>query len=100
MGQSLIPPWPWVAGQLLIQAKEALDHGQFMAMTANQLPFTHNTACRLMSIAHNPVLSNFARVQNLPPSWTTLYDLSRLPMPILEQAIVDGRVHPGMFSAL
>jgi DNA-directed RNA polymerase subunit RPC12/RpoP len=81
-------------GRLLIEAKAGLVHGEFLAMVEGELPFGVNTADKLMRIARHPVLSNSEHVHNLPPSWGTLYDLSRLPVPLLQQAISDGRITP------
>src|SRR5690606_8102365 len=58
------------------------------------LPFGRATAMRLMAIADCPAISNVARAQHLPASWTTLYELSRLPEADLIDAIESGRVTP------
>ncbi len=84
-------------GRLLVQAKADLDHGEWGRMFEERLlPFTQNTAHRLMLIAKHPVLSNCAHGHNLPPSWRTLYDLARIPEPTLKRAITDGLVTPEM----
>lgn len=49
-----------------------------------------------MAIAANPVLADPTHVSSLPPSWGTLYELSRLDEPVLLKAIQDCRVHPKM----
>jgi hypothetical protein len=84
------------AGSLLIEAKEELDHGEFEAMIRDELPFTESTARRLMSIASHPVLANRAHVNVLPPSWGTLYELSKMKQEDLERAIEDGVVNSKM----
>src|SRR5262245_20790937 len=66
-------------GRLLIEAKDALDHGQFEAMVRLKLPFDPSVARKLMAVARHPVLSNRAHAHVLPPSWTTLYELTKLP---------------------
>jgi Protein of unknown function (DUF3102) len=83
-------------GRLIAQAKNGLQHGEFMAMVETDLPFKVHTADRLMAIAANPVLSNCAHALNLPPSWMTLYQLTRLPERVLEEKIADGTINPGM----
>jgi len=79
-------------GRLLIEAKAALPHGQFESMVQLKLPFTPTTARRLMRIADNPVLSNRAHMHVLPPSWGTLYELTKLPTETLRAKIEDGSV--------
>lgn len=89
-------------GRLLTLAKaELLEHGEFLGMVEKDLPFGITTADRLQAIAHNPVLSNSAHGLNLPPSWRTLYELSRVgrdpsACEKLEKWIADGVVHPEM----
>jgi hypothetical protein len=63
-------------------------------MVADDLPFGDRTAQRLMEIARNPVLSNPTYRSLLPPSWRTLAELTRLPVPVLQQAIDDGKISP------
>lgn len=89
------------AGRLLIEAKAACAHGEFLRLFNDHsnpvdgcLPFGRATAMRLMAIAGCPVISNVAHAQHLPTSWTTLYELTRLPEPDLIDAIESGRVTP------
>ena len=65
-------------GRLLINAKAALAHGEFIAMVADDLPFTKRTAQRFMAIASCARIANATHVSLLPPSWGTLYELSKL----------------------
>ncbi len=81
-------------GRRLIKAKKALEHGDFESMLYAKLPFSPSTAQRLMAIAENPVLSKAAHVQVLPPSWGTLYELTKLPVPLLTAKIKDGTITP------
>lgn len=88
-------------GQAFIDAKKTLKHGEFERMFANHadpLPepvaCSHDTAKRLMAVARNPALSNGAHAPLLPPSWTTLYELTKLPEDKLETAITEGWVKP------
>jgi hypothetical protein len=83
-------------GRLLIEAKECIDHGEFAAMVQLRLSFNPSTAQRLMRIAEHPILSNAAHGPHLPPSWRTLYELAKVPDPILQTAIADGTVNPKM----
>ena len=81
-------------GRLLIEAKQELRHGQFESMVQLKLPFTPSTARRLMAIAQHPVISNRAHVHVLPPSWGTLYELTKLDAPTLQARIRDGTITP------
>jgi hypothetical protein len=67
-------------GELLISAKDDLKgkHGEFGRMIENELPFLSSTAQRLMAIARDRRLTNPAHMQLLPPSWDTLYELTKL----------------------
>jgi Protein of unknown function (DUF3102) len=84
-------------GRILIEAKAALlPRGEFTKMVENDLLFTPRTAQRLMEIARNTVLSDPTHVSLLPPSWGTLYELTKLPPEILEAKIIDGTINPKM----
>lgn len=84
------------AGRWLTVAKEDLRHGEFEAMAREDLNMSPQTARKLMSIAEHPVISNRAHVRDLPPSWGTLYELTKVGNRELEAAISDGRINPKM----
>ena len=65
-------------GDLLIQAKEDLVHGEWQAMIETDLPFEASTARKLKIIAENPIIGKRAHVHVLPASWGTLYELTKL----------------------
>lgn len=81
------------AGEELIAAREAIPHGGWGRLCA-EVGLHPRTAHRFMSIARNPVLANRTHASELPPAWTTLYELARLEPEQLEHAIEDGRVTP------
>ena len=81
-------------GRLITEAKAALPHGEFIEMVKADLPFGRRTAQMLMAVAANPVLSKAQHVALLPPSWGTLYELSRLPDDRLLAAIKAGEITP------
>jgi hypothetical protein len=83
-------------GERVTAAKGDLPHGEFEAMVESDLSFGPRTAQRLMAIASHMVLSNPTHVSLLPPSWGTLYELSRLPQTLLLTKIKEGAIHPGM----
>lgn len=83
-------------GRLLIEAKAALAHGEFLPMIENDLPFGRRTAHRLMAIAQDSRLSNGTHASHLPPSWYTLYELTKLPDEQFEAKLANGEIHPEM----
>lgn len=88
------------AGRQLIAAKAALPHGDFMAMVEQDLPFSHRTATRLMAIAGDPRISDGTHVSNLPASWGTLYELTRIKdAAAFAAAIENGAINPDMERA-
>ena len=52
--------------------------GAFGRMIESALPFSANTAQRLMAVASDSRLSNPAHGQHLPASWRTLYEITKL----------------------
>jgi hypothetical protein len=82
-------------GTLLNEAKANVDHGDWLKLV-EELPFGEDTAQRLMAIARHPVISNTEHVRDLPPSWGTLYQLTRLPDDVLLARIEDHSIHPDM----
>jgi hypothetical protein len=84
------------AGRDLAIAKESIPHGEFEAWVQEQVGISTATAQRLMAVARHPALANPSHAQLLPPAWTTLYELSRLPAQLLERAIETGEVGPDL----
>ena len=80
-------------GQHLREAKEELDHGEFGPML-KRIKFSEGTARKYRAISAHPVISNRSNWNALPPSWTTLYELTKLPLDVLEARIADGTVTP------
>jgi hypothetical protein len=78
-------------GSLLLKAKLALGHG-FTAMIKTKLLFGERTTEMLMRIADHPVLSNPNHGSVLPPSWRTLYELTKIPNKTLIAKIEDGTI--------
>jgi Protein of unknown function (DUF3102) len=81
-------------GRLLIEAKESLKHGQWREMVELHLPFKKDVAQRLIAIARSPILSKADHDRLLPPSYQTLYELTKLPETELETKIADGTINP------
>ena len=64
-------------GRLISQALEEIQHGEKEAFYS-LLPFSEQTAKKLRQIGEDKRISDRAHVRDLPPSWGTLYELSRL----------------------
>ncbi|MCU0923939.1 MAG: DUF3102 domain-containing protein [Burkholderiaceae bacterium] len=85
-------------GRDLLEAKARLPHGEWGRMTGQttgepMLPFSPQTAQKMMAVARCGPLSNAAHGRHLPSSWRTLAVLTQLPDPVLEKHIADGVVH-------
>ena len=65
----------------------------------DDLKMSRRMAASLMEIARHPVISNGTHASHLPPAWTTLYDLTKVPTPRLEAKIKDGTINPQMEPA-
>jgi hypothetical protein len=78
----------------LNEAKDTLEHGSFESMVQLKLPFTPRAAQMFMAIAKHPVISNPKHVSLLPPSWGTLYQITRLPLPLVEECVETKRINP------
>lgn len=83
------------AGRHLIEAQAELDYGEWLP-TLKKVGLSPSTAERYMSIARNRILADSAHAPNLPTSWYTLYQLSRLEPAALEAVIGDGTVTADM----
>lgn len=65
-----------------------------------KLPFSQATGTKLVAIAEHELLNNFSHAKNvLPPDWSTLYQLARLPAPKLKKLIDAGEVTPDLSRA-
>src|SRR5262249_8194216 len=68
-------------GRYLIEAYDEMERASFEAMVQQKLAFGPSTARKLIVIAHHSILC--AHVHKLPPSWGTLYELTKLPIEVL-----------------
>jgi hypothetical protein len=89
------------AGRLLIQAKEKCEHGEFLRLfkghdkaVSNPVPFGDRSARMLMELAAHPVISNRKFISDLPQSWGTLYELTKLDDETLIAGIKAGEITP------
>src|SRR5215470_5679942 len=83
-------------GRLLIEAKAKLKHGEFRKMIDHALPFKPRTAQMLMKIAADKRLIKAKHASLLPPSWFTLYLLTRLSDDAFDKALAQGKINPEM----
>jgi N6-adenosine-specific RNA methylase IME4 len=83
-------------GQRLIEAKADPDlpHGQFEAMVTEDLRFSASTGQRLMKVARDRKLANPAHGPLLPPSWRTLYEITKLTSEQFQALLDDGTIRP------
>lgn len=88
-------------GRQLIAAKEACEHGEFLRLfkghenaVSDPVPFGEDAAEQLMKVARSKVLSNSEFVRNLPQSWGTLYELTKLDDETLLAGIKAGEITP------
>jgi DUF3102 family protein len=85
-------------GRLLLAAKAdpKMQHGEWGTMVESDLPFNRHTAHKLMQIAGDKRLTNVSQGKHLPPSWTTLYELTKLDDATFDQKLRDGSINPEM----
>lgn len=86
-------------GFYLIAARRELDHGEYEAMVREDLLCSTGDARKYRAIAQNRALANRSHANDVPPHYTTLYALSRIPPERLEVLIEDGVVHSKMQRA-
>ncbi|HIJ83542.1 MAG: dmnA [Magnetococcales bacterium] len=106
-------------GRLLNEAKKRIDHGKFVEMIYNDLPFSDSTAVKLMKVAKDqrlaalmqaakalPAPDGEAAAQQeyfhvmpkrvLPASWGTLYELTQLTDAQFKYALEEGFIHASL----
>lgn len=84
-------------GQSLMDCKEELGHGNGWPEAVSLAGLGMRTAERLMAISGSAQIRHNA--SHLPPSWATLYELTRITPEALDAAISDGVVRPDMTRA-
>jgi hypothetical protein len=85
-------------GRLLIKAKDTLPHGDYSVAVEAELPFSSRTAYQLREAARW-VMNGRVPVEQLPGSYSTIYLLSTLDLPLLEQAKHEGLIRPELKRA-
>lgn len=80
-------------GRRIVEARNALEHGEFQDMVDKKLPFGIRTAQRLARIAECPHLANATAPSHLPHSWSVLYELIELPSDEFSYLVDSGLVN-------
>ena len=90
-------------GLMLEKAKDEVGHGQWGRMfhdhddpIDNALPMSKRAADMFVVIAAHGLLSNGKHASHLPPSWYTLYELTKVPPANLALALTEGTINPQM----
>jgi len=80
-------------GQALIAAKKALDqHGQWLPMIDNDLPYGRKVVEQLRRVARHPKISDSSNWMILPPVLSTLVELTKLSDHEFEKRKADGTI--------
>ena len=82
-------------GRYLLAAKSRLQHGEFMAMVASDLPFSHQTANKLMSVARF-IEAGEVPLDALPNASETCYQITTLTTEERTRALEEGVIRPAM----
>src|SRR3954462_15712754 len=82
-------------GRWLISAKAALPHGEYEQMIDQQLPFSASIARQLRTVAEFVDGGSIPREQ-LPDTYTTIYQIATLPEPALEEAKRRALIRPNI----
>ncbi len=85
-------------GRLLIKAKDTLPHGEYVTAVEAELPFSARTAYQLREAARWAMGGPVPR-ERLPGSYSTIYLLSTLEPPLLQEAEQDGLIRPELKRA-
>jgi hypothetical protein len=85
-------------GLRVIDARDGLGHGEYIAMVENDLHCSRTVAFKLVTVASNKTLSNVSNSKHLPPAANTLYDLTVVGNKgyDLGAGIESGAIHPKM----
>lgn len=78
-------------GRRLEQSRQELGHGEWGALVAG-LPFDHSTVTRLRAIAADERIC--AHAHNLPASWYSLYELTKLDDETWAAGVEGGVIRP------
>jgi N6-adenosine-specific RNA methylase IME4 len=80
-------------GEILIRARAALPHGQWLPMLA-KAGLRPRRAQIWMEVFRNPRFANANPDSLLPPCLTTLYQIGKLPDDVFQRLCADGTINP------
>jgi hypothetical protein len=93
-------------GHRLIAAKKACEHGEFLRLfkgsenvVSEPVPFGERSAEMLMAVAAHPVVGNPNHGSDLPASWRTMFELTKLDDEQIIAGIKAGEITPEMTRA-
>ncbi|MDE0714098.1 MAG: MT-A70 family methyltransferase [Gammaproteobacteria bacterium] len=93
----------WDAGQVLVNAKGRMEHGQFTDWIENTLPISPRTARQLMQIARDPNITRTIegardgkKALPLPGDRNTLTEIAGLEEEKFNGLVDSGVIHPEM----
>jgi hypothetical protein len=85
-------------GRYLIQAKQALPHGEYLEMIERDLPFSRFVAHQLRAVAE-VVDTGMVPSERLPNNYSTVYQIVTLSPEERAQALETNVIHPEMRRA-
>jgi hypothetical protein len=85
-----------LTGQRLAKLRDSHKHGLWEKAIEESLHLSPATVTKLIAIGGHKVLANPSHGKLLPPSWTTLYELSLMEDYVLEDKLDSREVHPGL----
>ena len=86
--------WRILMGVKLGECRDGLDSEDWnQLLQSGRLPFSARTAQMLTRIGEHKIFADLKRSHQLPESITVLNELAGLPLPVVEQALKDGRIH-------
>lgn len=85
-------------GRYLRQAKETLPYGEYEAMIARELPFGRAVAHQLRAVA-DAIDTGALPVDRLPPSYSTVYQITTLSEDERARALERGLIRPTVTRA-
>ena len=81
------------AGRHLAEALESLPHGSKAGLW-ERIPISQAEGAKLMRIAADARITNYSALNNLPPAYTTLYELAQLDDATFHAAHENGLLTP------
>jgi len=88
--------WRIMMGVRLREYRDGLEADDWnQVLHSGRLPFSARTAQMLTRLGDHKIFADMTRTHQLPDSITVLNEIAALPLPVAEQALADGTIHPG-----